>query len=114
MKAEHHYFGCSCFSNEHLFKFMYFPLDKKEKHPCPELYLEVFLFNHRSMFKRIWTAVKYIFKHKSRFGDWDETMLETKDVKRLKNLCERFLEDVKQNNNLQRISPTKKNKSSNN
>lgn len=76
MKTE--YFECNCSSAEHTLRFV---LDEEDG----ELYTE----NHLTVapfFKRIWKAVKYIFGHTSRYGNYDCTLIKTEDIDRLIDL----------------------------
>lgn len=68
---------CDCSSLEHQVCFWYDGEDK-------ELYCTIHLTHYDSIFKRIRTAVKYIFGHKSRFGEWDETYFNDKELTKLR------------------------------
>ncbi len=77
------YFECECFSDEHTLKFTF---DKENK----ELYTSVFLFNYEPIWKRIWTAIKYVFGYKSKYGDWDSFSMRIEDADKLIGLLEEF------------------------
>lgn len=62
-------FICSCGSLEHQIFFWYWPEEKN-------IYLEVHLITHDNFFKRLWAGLKYVFGYKSRFGEWDEFILD--------------------------------------
>jgi len=61
---------CDCNSIEHQAKFYYWKEDNYDV-----LGILIHLMTHRSIFKRIWYAIKYIFGYKSRFGAWDEFLM---------------------------------------
>ena len=82
------FFECLCSSDEHTLKFC-LNLDDRE------LYTSVFLNQHRSIWGRIWTAVKYVFGYKSQFGHWDCFNLRREDAGRLRRLLDR-LESLEQ------------------
>lgn len=64
-------FLCDCGSLEHQLSIWY---DKEES----LLYLEPRLHTHKNFFKRVVAGIKYIFGHKSRFGTFDEILLNEK------------------------------------
>ncbi len=76
-------FICSCHSLEHQLAVWY---DKEE---CA-IFVEPHLIAHEGFFKRLWIGLKYAFGYKSRFGHFDETILEGKELKRMM----RFLNKV--------------------
>ena len=77
-----HYFDCKCSSSEHTLRFVYDPEDN-------EIYTEVFLSQYRNLFQRIWTAIKYIFGFKCKYGHWDCWLMKEEDCKRLVELVNR-------------------------
>lgn len=77
-----HYFDCKCESPEHTLRFSYDPEDN-------EIYTEVFLCQYRNPFQRIWTALKYVFGFKCKFGHWDCWLMKEEDCKRLVELVNR-------------------------
>ena len=77
-----HYFDCKCTSPEHTLRFVYDPQDN-------EIYTEVFLCQYRNPFQRIWTALKYVFGFKCKFGHWDCWLMQDEDCKRLVELVNR-------------------------
>lgn len=80
------YLECSCGSLEHLVRFSYFE-DEKDF-----VYLEIHLAPDRSFFRRLFNAIKYIFGHRSKYGDFDEILLDKNTVLKLKEACEKFLQ----------------------
>jgi len=73
------YMECKCMSSEHLIKFH---LDVDEGELC----LDIHLADWKPWYKRIWTALKYVFGYKSKYGDFDEVILKDEDVDRLMEL----------------------------
>jgi hypothetical protein len=69
-------FVCECSSLEHQVSFWY---DEDEN----TLYVETHLVTHKNFFKRLWVGLKYAFGYKSRFGEWDEILLDPKSQKEL-------------------------------
>jgi hypothetical protein len=84
---EKHYFDCECHSDEHVFSFVFDPEDG-------ELILSTYLHQYQGFFKRIWTAVKYVFGYKSKYGHWDTTLLDAESIERLRDLCQRSLDVI--------------------
>jgi hypothetical protein len=77
------FFECSCGSDEHTLRFV-LNLDEKE------IYTSVFLNDYRNIFKRVWTALKYICGYKSRYGHWDCFNLRPEDADRLRALLDKI------------------------
>lgn len=74
-------FICECNSIEHQIVMSYF---KDEK----EVYCSVHLIPERNVFKRIIHAVKYVFGHRSVYGDFDEFIFNPKDADRLQSVVD--------------------------
>lgn len=68
---------CACNSIEHQAFFWYDGDDK-------QLYVTLHLQNHKGFFKRLLHGLKYIFGHKSIYGEWDEFLFKENDVKEFK------------------------------
>jgi hypothetical protein len=73
-----HYFECDCHTPEHVIRFSYDDEDG-------DLYTEVFL-SHKVWYKRIWTAIKYVFGYKCKYGHFDCTLIRKEDYDRLVDL----------------------------
>jgi hypothetical protein len=78
------FFECQCYSDEHTLKFTYDPQDD-------ELYASVYLSQYRNFFQRIWTAVRYVFGYRSRYGHWDCFTLQREDAERLRGLLDQLI-----------------------
>jgi hypothetical protein len=57
--------------------------------------LEYHLSTYKNIFKRIWVAIKYVFGYRSKYGEWDEIIINPTEVKRIRDFLARFLVDVK-------------------
>lgn len=77
------YMECRCMSTEHLFKFY---IDIEDASVC----LEVHLANWLPWYKRIWRGIKYVFGYKSKFGDFDTTIMKDEDINKLIDLLAYF------------------------
>jgi len=96
--AEHTYIECDCDHAEHILRFTrYSGLDELDK----MLTVDVYLSNYMSLPQRIWYGIKYIFGFKSGYGAFDCVLLNKKNVKRLRDLCNMHLEalDAEEGNN---------------
>lgn len=71
-------FVCACYNVEHQIIFSHDP-------EWDEIYVSIHL-RPDNFFKRIKNAVKYIFGHRSRYGDFDEFVFKKDDIERLKTL----------------------------
>lgn len=74
-------FICECNSIEHQIVTSYFEDEK-------EVYCNVHLKPERNVLKRIIHAVKYIFGHRSAYGDFDEFIFNPKDADRLQSVVD--------------------------
>lgn len=80
-----HYFECACDSPDHVLRITH---DRTYN----DLYFEVQLNNHKSFFKRVKVAFKYVFNSVIRPGDhWDCTILEYNETIRLIKLLNEVL-----------------------
>ena len=70
-----------CNSIEHQIVMSYFEDEK-------EVYCNVHLKPERNVLKRIIHAVKYIFGHRSAYGDFDEFIFNPKDADRLQSVVD--------------------------
>jgi hypothetical protein len=81
---ETEYFDCDCHSSDHTIRFIYTPAEIDWK---PELHVEVQLCRTKNIFQRILSAIKYIFGYECRYGHWDCTLIQAKDLERLRDLA---------------------------
>jgi hypothetical protein len=79
---------CTCGTPEHNMQFCYVP-NPHEDDP-PELYVNVFLVKY-GFFRRLWTAIKYVFGHKSRYGHWDGMELSRESVQELRGWLDEYI-----------------------
>ena len=80
------YIKCSCGTVEHTLQFVW-----EENPEWPEIYISTFLARF-GFFKRLWYGIKYIFGFRSKYGYFEETILDYKKVKELKEFCDQWLE----------------------
>ena len=83
---------CSCHSPEHQAIFYYLEWDGDPNDT--NIYMQYHLSTHDSFFKRLWAGIKYAFGYKSRYGFWDELLMEEPQVEQLRN----FLNKLKESN----------------
>lgn len=76
-------FICQCKNTEHQMIFSYFPDDEDR-----EVSISIYLRPESSIFQRIKNAVKYIFGHRSRFGDFDNFLLGKEDADKLQKVID--------------------------
>lgn len=77
---------CVCRSREHQFSLTFDP-------ELARAYLEVHLGHYRSFFKRLWYGIRYIFGHRSNYGDWDCTIIHLEEARKLRDLLSNFVVD---------------------
>lgn len=76
-------FICSCYSVEHQLIFSYFGDEDDNK----EVYASVHLVP-RGLWFRIKNAIKYIFRYRSQFGDFDEFVFNRSDADKLQKVVD--------------------------
>lgn len=81
------YLECQCGSNEHTLRFV-LSLDEEG----PEIYTSVFLGSYPWGWKRLWTAIKYLFGYKCKYGHWGCFSMKPEDAFRLQGLLVRLIE----------------------
>lgn len=80
---------CECNSIEHSLIFKY------DTDPNWEfVYVDIHLSKRNGFWERLKYGIKYIFGYKCRFGAFDEIILKTDDIHKLKNIV-KYLEEVK-------------------
>ena len=95
LKVEH--FECVCHSDEHRLTFQID--DDIEKGWKPEFYTSLFLADHNNLFKRTWTALKYIFGYKCRYGHWENFIMNEKDIDRMLTVLQNYKKVLEESKN---------------
>lgn len=85
MNINQQYFECDCSDFDHIFRISYFKDDQDY------LYLHIHLRRH-GFFRRMWTAIKYVFGHGSKYGDFDEILLSKDTSKELIAIIQKFID----------------------
>lgn len=73
-------FICQCQNTEHQLIFSYFPDDNEN-----EVYVSMHLIPD-NFWKRLVNTVKYLFGHKSKYGDFDEFIFNNQDADKLQSI----------------------------
>lgn len=73
------YADCQCSDFNHTFRFTLDPSDG-------ELWLDVRLNRYEPWYRRVWIAVRYVFKRPEAYGHYDITMLREEDYDRISKL----------------------------
>lgn len=79
---EHTWCDCQCSDFDHVFRFTLDPNDG-------DVLLEAHLNHYGSWWKRVWNAIRYVFKRPVAYGHYDVTMLKEEDYDRLRDLFRR-------------------------
>jgi hypothetical protein len=82
VKIVKHNICCVCDSDEHQINLRYFEDDSDL------LYMTIHLKSENNIFKRIYKAILYVFGHKSKYGNFDEVILD-------KEKCEEIINFLK-------------------
>jgi hypothetical protein len=79
---EQHHFDCQCSDFNHTVRFTLDPDDG-------EVWIDVRLNYCDPLWKRVWNAVRYVFKRPVAYGHYDVTMLREEDFGRLHQMLNR-------------------------
>ena len=71
---------CTCHSTEHQMVVIY---EEDENHPMVFIH---FHLNKRPFWERVWYVLKYIFGRKSRYGAFDEFIINPDDVEGIEKI----------------------------
>lgn len=97
-KLKDWYFSCECKTDEHTLRFTFDPdLDVDGVPDFPELWSSVFL-SDTAWYKRVWSAVRYVFGYKCRYGHFGNWTIDPDDIQRLKDMIRDYEEAYKQSN----------------
>lgn len=77
---------CACHSTEHQMVISYSE-DVIDGEKYPEVYLHI-LLNKRPFWQRVKYGLKYIFGYESRYGAFEEMIIDKKDVDKFKRIVE--------------------------
>lgn len=75
---------CQCKSLEHQIVFVWFEDDDDS-----EVYMQIHLIK-TSFWRRLVNGIKYIFGYKSRFGAWDEIVLDNDNLEQFKKVIQKL------------------------
>ena len=75
---------CDCSCQEHGLRFI---IDNEDKE-FPFLVIGQFMNNYDNIFKRIWTAIKYIFRKSCKYGHFCECLIHKDNVQELIDILE--------------------------
>jgi|SRR5579871_2747589 len=78
---EQSYFDCQCSDFNHLVRF--------ELDDDGDVYVSVRMNYWEPWWKRVWNAIRYVFKRDVAYGHFDVTMLREEDFARLHDLMDR-------------------------
>ena len=70
---------CECMNDEHTIRLVKF----SDQDELDDTIFMTFHINHYPFIKRLWTAIKYIFKCDCKYGHFDEILLMPPDVNKI-------------------------------
>jgi len=86
------YFECDCGSYMHNLRVVWFQDEWMKENNCEkELYVDIHLNHYLPWYKRVWTALRYIFK-KEVVGAYDCVVLDYKTAKELRDFLDSMIE----------------------
>ena len=84
---EIHHTVCNCGSPDHIVRFAY-DSDMESDEVC---WIEVQLRQWRSVWKRIYVAIRYILGYECRYGHWDCTTIDLTEAHKLHDFLGRAI-----------------------
>jgi len=78
------YLECECDSLEHTMVVQYDPQDG-------DCYVSVQLSRYGAWWQRAWGALKYVFGYQCKYGQWDCTLLDSSQLAKLRDVCDRAI-----------------------
>jgi len=81
---------CACHSAEHNLQLAYY--DDADDW---ELFVSVHLVS-RGLLSRLWTAIRYVFGYRCRYGEWEELLIGTRDAREVIEFLQAYLDKRKQ------------------
>ena len=88
------YFRCSCGTHEHMFIINWDDDWDKEDYEWCEVWISYHLQHGSPWHRRVIQAIKHIFGHKSRYGDFGNIGLDRDTIKRLIKTLEKAYGDT--------------------
>lgn len=77
---------CECHSDEHQYIFYYSEEEIEDGKTVPMVYVHPHLITYKSFWERVVAAVKYVFGHRTKYGNWDEFMISPKDADKFQEI----------------------------
>lgn len=82
------YLECDCYSPQHIVRITFSDVDDF-------FLITIHLNNNRKFWKRLIEAIKHIWGGRSIYGNYDEILLNKKEVEKLKGICQEYLNNYK-------------------
>lgn len=89
-EIETHLVLCDCGSADHQVIFRY-----DSVYDETWMTITFHLGTWRNFLERLWRGTRYIFGHKSRFGDWDEVLLNPAGATELRDFLNEFIQGAR-------------------
>jgi len=83
---------CDCHSPEHQFILEYWPDDDPG-----EMYLSIHLVTWKNILRRAWVAILYILGRRSRYGHWDEVIINREKAIEIGEFLDEFIAGITDN-----------------
>jgi len=77
---------CDCNSDEHQYLIYYSEDEFPDGQVIPTVYIHPHLITYKSFWKRVVYGIKYIFGYRTKYGSWDEFIINPKDADKLQEI----------------------------
>lgn len=89
---ETHLVLCDCGQAEHQLIWRYFPGEQEPQEQL--LYIDIHLRAWEGFFRRLWAGLRYAFGHRSKYGDWDDVIIDKRAARKLRSFIDEFINDA--------------------
>jgi hypothetical protein len=79
---------CDCHSRDHQFYIWY---DPDERPQCDWITFDMHLSTWCGFFRRLWIGLKYAFGFESKYGAWDEVLVDAASAREIVEFIEGYL-----------------------
>lgn len=79
---------CECNSDEHQYLIYYGEDVYENGQKFQSVYIHPHLITYKSFWKRVIIGIKYIFGYKTKYGHWDEFIINPKDADKLQEVVD--------------------------
>ena len=97
MKKQDNIVVCDCGNPAHSVWFLHYADEDEEDVHNTDLCMSVHLAPQKNFFLRIWNAIKYVFGHNARFGQFEEIIFNDQEkLQQIIDFCNKVIDNKNQ------------------